>query len=43
MAAILFLGGLYFYVCVPGKIDEMAIYVRHRKAVGCLRKIGQPG
>ena len=43
MAAISFLGGLLFYGCVPRNIDEMVIYVRRKKAVGCLRKIGQPG
>ena len=43
MAAISFLSGLLFYVCISGNIDEMAICVRRREAVGCLRKIGQPG
>ena len=42
MAAILFLGGFLFYVCVPREIGEMFICARRRKAVGYLRKIGQP-
>ena len=42
MAAIFFLGGLLFYICIPRNIDEMTICTMPRKLVDCLRKIGQP-